>query len=583
MILTSIVHTVQVCEQLGVRHAILSPGSRCAPLSIAFARHPDIQTHTLSDERSAAFVCLGIACQLREPVVLVCTSGSAAYNYAPAVAEAYFQQIPLIVITADRPTEWIDQLDGQTIRQREIYGRHIKGSYELPVAHSEQPKVDLWHAGRQVAEAVNLSRAYPAGPVHINVPIREPFYPEVDEDLDFDLDVKVIRQHLNSPVFTKKDAERFLPDWQAAQKKLIVCGQHVYHQELADAIGRISEQQQIPVIADIISNMHPITGAIKHADVLLAQKNEEILNSLKPDLLITFGLSVMSKNLKLFLRKYRPQQHWHIQPAGAAADTFQALTQVIHAQPLSFFQQLLTVEEPSTEQQAFYQSWQQMELRSTNFVSQLFESGHEDMDQPSEFQAVQEVMNSLPDATHLHLANSMAVRYANLIGLNSQQYEVEVFANRGTSGIDGSNSTAVGTALASGKPTVLLTGDLAFFYDRNAFWHNYPLPNLRVVLLNNHGGGIFRMIDGPARQPELEEYFVTRQLLEAENTARDFGIDYQKISLRSQGDIAQLKEILPDFMRQNSNHGRILEIVTDADVNTHIFRQYKKLLSTLNL
>ena len=143
LILTSIVHTVQICAQLGARQAILSPGSRCAPLSIAFARHPAIQTRTLSDERSAAFVGLGMARQLREPVVLVCTSGSAAYNYAPAVAEAYFQQIPLIVITADRPPEWIDQLDGQTIRQREIYGRHIKGSFELPVVHAEQPQADV--------------------------------------------------------------------------------------------------------------------------------------------------------------------------------------------------------------------------------------------------------------------------------------------------------------------------------------------------------------------------------------------------------------------------------------------------------
>lgn len=565
-----------------MRHAILSPGSRCAPLSIAFARHPDIQTRTLSDERSAAFVGLGMARQLREPVVLVCTSGSAAYNYAPAVAEAYYQQIPIFVITADRPPEWIDQLDGQTIRQREIYGRHSKGSYELPVAYGQQAEEDLWYAGRLVAQAVNLSMAYPAGPVHINVPIREPFYPEAGEEPDFDREVKVVRQQPNQQPFTREDAAHLLPAWKVAGKKLIICGQHAYNQELIAAISRISKQQNIPVVADVISNMHPVGGAIKHADVLLAQKDEEILSSLKPDLLITFGLSVMSKNLKLFLRKYRPPQHWHIQPSGTAADTFRSLTQVIHAQPLSFFKQMPVEEAPSAEQQAFFQSWQQQEVPSARFINQLFDAGHEKMDQPNEFQAVQEVMRSLPDATHLHLANSMAVRYANLIGLNQQQ-QVEVFANRGTSGIDGSNSTAVGSALASGKLTVLLTGDLAFFYDRNAFWHNYSLPHLRVVLLNNHGGGIFRMIDGPARQPELEEYFVTRQALEAENTARDFGMNYQKISLRSQEALAQLSEILPGFLTQDSRHARILEIVTDADVNTQIFRQYKTLLSTLNL
>lgn len=579
MILSSIVHAIQVCAQLGIRHAILSPGSRCAPLSIAFARHPDVQVRTLSDERSAAFVGLGIARQRREPVVLVCTSGSAAYNYAPAVAEAYFQQIPLIVMTADRPPEWIDQLDGQTIRQREIYGRHIKGSYEMPVVHGQQTEEDIWYAGRQVAEAVNLSMAYPSGPVHINVPIREPFYPEADEQLDFEQEVKVIRQQANPHHLAKENAALWLREWKSAGKKLIVCGQHVQDQELAVLVSKISQEQQIPVVADVISNMHPVADAIKHADVLLAQNDEEVLKKLQPELLITFGLSVMSKNLKLFLRKYQPLQHWHIQPAGTAADTFQALTQVIHSSPTSFFQQMSVEETPSAEQQTFYQSWQQQESHSDSFVNELFDAGHEGMDQPSEFQAVREVLTHLPDGSNLYVANSMAVRYANLTGLNSQQQRVEVFANRGTSGIDGSNSTAVGSALASGKLTVLLTGDLAFFYDRNAFWHNYALPNLRIILLNNHGGGIFRMIDGPARQPELEEYFVTRQALQAENTARDFGIEYQQISLQSQREVSQLREVLPEFMSRKGKHVRLLEIMTDADVNTRIFREYKMLVN----
>lgn len=579
MILSSIVHTVQVCAQLGVRHAILSPGSRCAPLSIAFARHPDVQVRTLSDERSAAFVGLGIARQRREPVVLVCTSGSAAYNYAPAIVEAYFQQVPLIVMTADRPPEWIDQLDGQTIRQREIYGRHIKSSYEMPVVHGQQTKEDMWYAGRQVAEAVNLSMAYPSGPVHINVPIREPFYPEADEQLDFEQEVKVIRQQANPHHLAKENAAPWLREWKSAGKKLIVCGQHVYDQELAVLVSKISQEQQIPVVADVISNMHPVAGAIKHADVLLAQKDEEILKKLQPDLLITFGLSVMSKNLKLFLRKYRPQEHWHIQPAGPAADTFQVLTQVIHSSPTSFFQQMSVEETPSAKQQTFYQSWQQQESYNDSFVNELFDANHEGIDQPSEFQAVLEVLTHLPDGSNLHVANSMAVRYVNLIGLKSQQQGVEVFANRGTSGIDGSNSTAVGSALASDKLTVLLTGDLAFFYDRNAFWHNYILPNLRIILLNNQGGGIFRMIDGPARQPELDEYFVTRQVLQAENTARDFGLAYQQISLQSQREVSQLREVLPEFMSRKGKHVWLLEIMTDADVNTRIFREYKMLVN----
>lgn len=573
MILPSIIQAAQICAGLGVRHAVLSPGSRCAALSIAFVRHPQIKTYTLSDERSAAFVALGIARQLHEPVVLICTSGSAAYNYAPAVAEAFFQQVPLLLLTADRPPEWIDQLDGQTIRQREIYGRHIKASYEFPVG---QTKEDQWYAGRMVSEAHNLSVAYPQGPVHINVPIREPFYPQPGEEVKFDQEVKVIRQIPANYSLSDAQASALLEEWSAAKKKLIVCGQGASKVELMNAVEQLSQEQQIPVVSDVISNMHALSQAVKHADVLLAQKDEDLLKQLQPDLLITFGLSVMSKNLKLFLRKYRPAQHWHIQPLGSAADTFQVLTKVLHASPLAFFQNMLQQKDTLPAQSNFAKVWQNEEQKGVNYIKTLFEK--EKTNQPSEFQAVKEVLDYLPNQSNLHLANSMAVRYANLIGLNENQDGVEVFANRGTSGIDGSNSTAVGSALSSDRLTVLITGDLAFFYDRNAFWHNYKLPNLRIILLNNHAGGIFRMIDGPASQPELEEYFETRQTLEAENTARDFGMQYQRIDLKSEADIGELKQELPGFYQRSSEHAQLLEIVTDAHVNTEVFKQYKKLI-----
>ncbi|MEK6477196.1 2-succinyl-5-enolpyruvyl-6-hydroxy-3-cyclohexene-1-carboxylic-acid synthase [Catalinimonas sp. 4WD22] len=573
MILPSIIQAAQICAQLGVRHAVLSPGSRCAALSIAFVRHPQIKTYTLSDERSAAFVALGIARQLHEPVVLICTSGSAAYNYAPAVAEAFFQQISLLLLTADRPPEWIDQLDGQTIRQREIYGRHIKASFEFPIGQTQE---DQWYASRMVSEAHNLCIAYPQGPVHINVPIREPFYPQRGEEIKFDQDVKVIRQIPANYSLPNAQASTLLEQWNAAEKKLIVCGQGAMEVDLIKVIEKISKEHQIPVIADVISNMHALSGAVKHADVLLAQKDEDLLKQLQPDLLITFGLSVMSKNLKLFLRKYRPAQHWHIQPSGSAADTFQALTQVVHASPLAFFQNMLQQKGILSTQSDLVKVWQREEQKAANYINTLFEK--EEPNQPGEFQAVKEVLHYLPDQSNLHLANSMAVRYANLVGLGEKQDGVEVFANRGTSGIDGSNSTAVGSALSSDRLTVLITGDLAFFYDRNAFWHNYKLPNLRVILLNNHAGGIFRMIDGPASQPELEEYFETRQTLEAENTTRDFGMQYQHIELKSEADMHELKELLPGFYQRSSAHTQLLEIVTDARVNTEIFKQYKKLI-----
>ncbi len=566
MILLSATNIAQICAELGILRAIISPGSRNAPLTIAFVRHPRIQTYTVSDERSAAFIGLGMARQEHKPVALICTSGSAAYNYAPAVAEAYFQQIPLLVLTADRPPEWIDQLDGQTIRQRDIYGRHVKASYELPVGQTE---ADQWYAGRILSEAINKAKANPPGPVHINVPFREPFYPEEGEEITFDKSVKVMRYaegdvHLPAALLAQLEAE-----WRQYPRKLIVAGQSSLNPNLCQQIGAFSQSQQIPLIADVISNYHPVDSAIKHADVFLGRVPAP--EQLRPDLLITFGLSIISKNLKLFLRKHQPKAHWHIQPGGGAADTFQSLTRVLSTTPENFFRLANDWEEQPSGR--YYQTWQEQERRAVQEIDRFFTLSEV---QSGEFYAVQAVLRNLPQPSSLHLANSMAVRYANLIGLPQGSSEIEVTANRGTSGIDGSSSTAVGSALAANdRLHVLITGDLAFFYDRNAFWHNYPVPNLRIILLNNHGGGIFRMINGPSRQPELEEYFETKQQLEAKNTARDFGMKYFRVDLATKGGTKELDELLPGFFTENSESAKLLEIISDSLTNAKIFRQFK--------
>lgn len=568
MLLPSILNTAQICAQLGVRQIVLSPGSRSAPLTLAFVRHPDIVTKIVSDERSAAFVGLGMAQQLRQAVGLVCTSGSAALNYAPAVAEAFFQQVPLTIFTADRPPEWIDQLDGQTIRQRNIYGAHVKASYELPVGQTE---ADIHYAARQVAEAINLSRAYPPGPVHLNVPIREPFYPTADEEMRFDESIKVITPVSSLPTLSEATVQTLANDWQRYDKKLIVGGQGELNADLISVLTELSAAQRVPVVADVISNLHRVASAIRHADTILAKPDD----ALSPDLLITFGRSVISKNLKLFLRNHRPAAHWHIQPAGTAADTFSSLTRVIHTEPARFFSQIQPLlAEPSVSQSAYCQRWQDQETDAQQQIDTMFPAAP--AQSVGEFQALQTVLRHLPDAVNLHLANSMSVRYANLIGLSDQQHLVEVFANRGTSGIDGSNSTAVGCALTSERLTVLLTGDMAFFYDRNAFWHNYPLPTMRIVVLNNHGGGIFRLIDGPRQQPELEEYFETHQARSARRTAEDFGMEYHQIDLTEPETYPLLATYLADFYGRESDHAKLLEIVTDPPVNQAEFDRYRQ-------
>lgn len=566
MLLPAIYNIAQICARQGVREAVLSPGSRSAPLTIAFVRHPDIRTRTFSDERSAAFVALGIALTTGGATALVCTSGTATLNYGPAIAEAYFQQVPLLVFTADRPPEWIDQLDGQTIRQQELYGRHVKKSFSFPVDFSHPDA--QWHAERIVSAAINEAQAFPPGPVHVNVPLREPFYPEAGEEVTFDENVKIIFETASDFLLAPSAVPALHKDLASFPKILVVAGQQGYDPEILKALEAFRAATGAVVVGDIIANTHTLPGSVRQPDVIIPALPECRRQDLRPDLLLTFGKSIISKNLKLYLRSHPPREHWHLQEVGEVADPFQTLTRIIRVSPRSFFGSLGQGGQPSFPIPArvtYAKVWKEEKEKASwciqNFLAEA----------PfNEFSAFREVMRHLPQPGLLHLANSMAVRYANLVGLEREQ-QVTVYANRGTSGIDGSTSTAVGTALCTDLPVTLLTGDMAFFYDRNALWHNYPLPRLRIVVFNNHGGGIFRMIDGPGQQPELDEYLETHQALTAELTAREFGFRYFAPSSRE-----TLQEVLPVFFSTRQEGPALLEITTDSRENTEFFKAYRQ-------
>lgn len=561
MHLQPIYDIAELCARKGLQSAVLCPGSRCAPLTLAFTRHGKIRCYTFSDERSAAFIALGMAQQTKLPVTLLCTSGTAVYNFAPAVAEAFFSQTPLIVFTADRPAEWIAQHDGQTVYQHEIFGKHVKKSYNLP-QHYDHPD-DQWHINRVINEAINTANAEPKGPVHINAPFREPFYPHPSEKFQYGTTVRVIEQH-SDYVLSENSKSRLSAELSNYKKILIVAGQSEYDTQLIQALEKLT--RQVPLVADVVSNLHGLNDAIRYADAFLQRPGDKEKKILQPDLLITFGKSVLSKNLKLFLRSFRPSAHWHIQPAGVTTDPFQGVTQIIHTTPVHFFDFLAGHAFSSSP--AFFQNWKtadkRVEVQLKNFFPQ---------NELSELELVWRLLEHLPPGSNLHLANSMSVRYANYIGLTAQQKEIRVFSNRGTSGIDGCTSTAVGHALTSEVLNTLITGDLAFFYDRNAFWHNYPLPNLRVMLLNNHGGIIFKLIDGPAGLPEADEYFVTRQPLTAKTLCEEFGFEYLPVTTA---------ERLPVLIRQFYEPGqkpKILEFQSNLNQNKTIFERFKLKLS----
>lgn len=561
MHLAPVTNIAEICARKGVEDVVLSPGSRCAPLTIAFARHPKLTVRTVSDERAAAFIALGMAQTTGKPTVLVCTSGTAALNYAPAVAEAFFAQVPLLVLTADRPPEWVDQLDGQTIRQQQVYGQHIKRSFDFPVA-LEHPDA-VRHTERMVSEALNEALAYPAGPVHINVPLREPFYPAEGEELVYDTEVKVIEEEAAAFEIGAMQAQKLEQEMFRFKRVLIVAGQGRYDARLLRKLQNFMDLTGAVVVGDTISNTQQLSGVVRHQDALLACTDTAKIKALQPDLLITFGLSVISKALKLYLRKHKPAAHWHIQPAGQVADTYQSLTRIIRCTPESFFRSLAG---RTREDYGYIEAWTGIAQRAAAFLDDFTAQAPY-----SELTVISRVLQHLPQQSNLHLANSMAVRYANILALPPEQ-DVQVYANRGTSGIDGSTSTAVGCALSSTRLNTLLTGDMAFFYDRNGLWHNYLPDNLRIVIINNHAGGIFRLIDGPGRQAELEEFFETRQQLDARNTALDFGLGYTACQ-----SFEELAQALPSFFAPEAGAG-ILEVFTDSKSNAAEFARYKQAL-----
>ncbi|WP_339709760.1 2-succinyl-5-enolpyruvyl-6-hydroxy-3-cyclohexene-1-carboxylic-acid synthase [Cyclobacterium amurskyense] len=558
MILPQLTYLASICANSGITEAILSPGSRSAPISLAFIRHPDIHCRIIPDERSAAFIAMGIAQQRNKPVVLICTSGSAALNYGPAIAEAYYQQIPLLVLTADRPPEWIEQWDGQTIRQDNLYSAFIKSSYVFPdeVLHPDK----LWHAKRITKEAINLTHEAPMGPVHINIPLREPFYPNQEEqypfeitDLEPDLD-----QHQTSTSLKEESVIQVITELKKYRKILILVGQQRPDKQIRNLLKTIAENHQAVVVTDVISNMSQ-ECTIEHHDFFLGKTSYEIA----PDLMISFGKSIISKALKLFLRK-SDTAHWHIQAQGQVPDTFQHLNQIIRLHPatfLDFFQK-----ETKAVDSVFENEWLKKNKSIKNILPKTLEKAPF-----GELKALDNVLKSLPNYGKIHIANSMAIRNVNFLGLSGD--DLEIICNRGTSGIDGSNSTAVGCTFTTKEPVVLLTGDMAFFYDRNAFWHQYNLPNLRIILFNNHGGGIFRMINGPAALPEMAEYFETHQKLDGSNLAREFGFQYHLAQ-----NMEELQTALSDFFHTSIN-AKLLEIKTDSETNTKALKMIKEALS----
>jgi 2-succinyl-5-enolpyruvyl-6-hydroxy-3-cyclohexene-1-carboxylate synthase len=540
---------VAVLKKRGIKNIIISPGSRNAPLILGFTADPFFSCYSIVDERSAGFIAIGMGLKESEPAALVCTSGSALLNYYPAVAEAYYQNVPLIVISADRPSYFIGQGLGQTINQKGVFEPHIR--YEAEIIEQPSTESEIRKNDRKINEAINRSLQFNQGPVHLNVPMKEPLYGKLPKYVNPGL-IKISETHTE---LSDSSLHEFGKVWRNSKRIMIIAGQ----QNSDSALWKILENvaKYAVILTETTSNQH-FRGVFDNIDRLLMPMSTRELKLFQPDLLITFGGMIISKKIKKYLREYSPQQHWHISKQTTAPDPYYSLTDIIPIKPFWFFRQLHL--HTGDQERSWKNEIQKIdEKRSKKHLEFMNSCPWSDMQ-------VFEVLSSkvLP-GTQIHLANSSPIRYAQLFDWKSG---ISFHANRGTSGIDGCVSTALGSAMVSRETVWLVTGDLAFFYDANALWNRHIPSNLKIIVINNQGGGIFRIIEGPSGTDVLEDYFETRQSNSVEKVAQSSGIPYH---------IATSKEELESAvvsMISRHNETEILEIITPKEENDEMLKKY---------
>ena len=504
-----VAHLVELCVAHGISKVVISPGSRNAPLIIGFDAHPQIEFFIIHDERSAAFFALGLSEATGEPVAITCTSGSAPINYGPAISEAYYRSIPLLVLTADRPVEWVDQGDGQTIRQKHLFQNFIKADFELP---SAQDETVLELSDCIVNEALNALNQVPKGPIHINVPLTEPLYGT--EELE-ELPIVKKENSLNKTL-SAQTIESLFTEWDQSPKRMILIGQMAPDELSKLALTPFLADPATAILVENCSNVQDFPSICHCIDRTLAMIREDELRDFNPDLLITLGGAIISKKIKSFLRKNKPKTHWRIGEFHFVEDTFQALTLAVDCQANYFFK--LWADRDLNPQSTFGNKWKQRDF--------MAEEVHNDFLMETSFsdhKVFEFLLDTVPEKTNLHMANSSVVRYAQLFNTAS---DIHYFANRGVSGIDGSTSTAVGIAVNTpNRLNLLITGDTSFFYDSNALWNSYLPSNLRIVVINNGGGGIFNIIDGPSYSAQ-NQLFVAPFEAKIESICNSFNIHY---------------------------------------------------------
>lgn len=545
---------VSLLVQKGIHHVVLSPGSRNAPLLVSIARERRLQHRVIVDERSAAFFALGMAQQSGEPVALACTSGTALLNYAPAVAEAYYQGVPLIVISADRPTEWIDQDDSQTIRQHDALNNFVKKSFQLPTAVTCED--ERWQVNRVINEAINLTRLPRKGPVHINIPLREPLYDFHQKTSHAE---RVIEATPVSHTLSANLLHELRREFTSSTGVMIIAGFQSPDPTLQQHIEQLAGFSNTVVLTESVANL-TTPCSFSTIDRIISTIRTVETPAYAPDLLITFGGAVISRMIKAFIRNHPPRVHWHIDERACPPDTYKSMTRHLQTSAGEFFKQFLSTPLPLVAASGYAWKWlQKAETATTKHDAYLNRIPWCDL------KAFSVLIPALPADSRLQLGNSTPIRYAQLFR-HSQIARSD--ANRGTSGIDGCTSTAIGAACAFDGITTLIVGDNSFLYDSNALWIKNIPARLRIIVIENGGGGIFRFLPGPSVLNEVEKYFETPHKVNLKQLAKVHNFDVYKAT-----DETSLREILPDFYTLTQRPA-ILIIETSGETSGEILKGY---------
>ncbi len=542
----NILQLAALLEVYGITKVVLCPGSRNVPIAHTLSNHPAFTCYAMTDERSAGYFALGLALNSGKPVAVCCTSGTALLNLHPAVAEAFYQKVPLMVISAGRPAAWIGQMDGQTLPQPDVFRTLVKKSVNLPEIHTDE---DEWFCNRLINEALLETNHHGKGPVHINVPVSEPLFGFTTAALP---GVRVITRYQGLNIYDR-DYNDLIDRMNKYRKRMIVVGQmnliYLFEKRYTKLLYK-----HFAWLTEHIGNQTVPGIPVKNFDTALYAMPEEQMNRMTPDLLITYGGHIVSKRLKKFLRQHPPKEHWHVSPDGEVTDLYCSLTTVIEMDPFEFLEKIAGLLENHTPE-----------------YPRIWEDYCKAVPEPefaySEMAAVGALIKSLPEKSVLHLANSSVVRYAQLYAISPT---IEVCCNRGTSGIEGSLSTAVGYAATSDKLNFAAIGDLSFFYDMNALWNVNVGSNLRILLLNNGGGEIFHTLPGLEMSEASHKFITAVHKTSAKGWAEERGFLY----LRAEND-GQLAETMQTFTcPETVERPILLEVFTDKDEDIRMLKNY---------